>query len=37
MLELPDQKTRVLLVSIILSCWFSEHAHKVFGEISMKT
>jgi hypothetical protein len=31
--ESPDQKTQVLLVCIVLSRWFSEHAHKVFGKM----
>jgi hypothetical protein len=36
-LESPNQKTRVLLVFITLSCWFSKHVHKVFGEILVRT
>jgi hypothetical protein len=36
-LELPDQKVPAFLVRITLSWWFSEHACKVFGAISVKT
>jgi hypothetical protein len=36
-LELPDQKARVILVLITLMRWFLEHTHKVFGEMSMRT
>jgi hypothetical protein len=35
--ELPNQKAQVFLVLIVLTRWFSEHIHKVFGEISVRT
>jgi hypothetical protein len=35
-LELPDQKTRAFLVSIIFKRLFPEHAHKVFGEMIVR-
>jgi hypothetical protein len=34
-LELPDRKAQVFLVQIGFTRWFSEHAHKMFGEIPM--
>jgi hypothetical protein len=36
-LELPDQKARGFLVLIALERLFLKHAHKVFGEIPMRT
>jgi hypothetical protein len=36
-LELPDQKSRVLLVSIALTRWFPERARKVFSKMSKMT
>jgi hypothetical protein len=36
-LESPDQKTRVFLVHIALSQWFSEHVCKVFGKMCERT
>jgi hypothetical protein len=35
-LEPPDQKIRVFVVVIALTRWFSEHARKVFDEISVR-
>jgi hypothetical protein len=35
--ELPDQKARGFLVQIALTQWFLEHAHKVFGEMPVRT
>jgi hypothetical protein len=37
LLELLDQKAQVFFVLIALTRWFSEHAHKVFGEIPVRT
>jgi hypothetical protein len=36
-LELPDQKTRAVLVLITLTQRFPEHARKVVGEMTMRT
>jgi hypothetical protein len=36
-LELPDQKARGFLVLIALNRLFLEHAHKVFGEMPVRT
>jgi hypothetical protein len=36
-LKLPNQKAQVFLVLIALMQWFFEHAHKVFGEMPMRT
>jgi hypothetical protein len=36
-LELPDQKARVVLVLITLTQWFVEYTRKVFGEMPMRT
>jgi hypothetical protein len=36
-LELPDQKARVFLVLIALTWWILKHAHKVFGEMPVRT
>jgi hypothetical protein len=36
-LELPDQKARYFLVLIALKRLFPKHAHKVFGEMSVRT
>jgi hypothetical protein len=35
-LELPDQKAQGFLVLIALKRLFSEHAHKIFGEMLVK-
>jgi hypothetical protein len=36
-LELPNQKAQVFLVLIAFTRWFSEHARKVFSEMTMRT
>jgi hypothetical protein len=36
-LESLDVKTRGFVVRITLQRWFSEHAHQIFGEMSMRT
>jgi hypothetical protein len=36
-LELPDQKARGFLVLIAFKRLFSEHAHKMFGEMPVRT
>jgi hypothetical protein len=36
-LELPDQKARGFWVQIAITRRFLEHAHKVFGEMSVRT
>jgi hypothetical protein len=36
-LELPNKKAQSFLISIALNRLFSEHAHKMFDEISMMT
>jgi hypothetical protein len=35
-LESSDQKTRGFVVQIALLRWFSERAHQVFGEMSVR-
>jgi hypothetical protein len=35
-LELPDQKAQGFLVLIAFKRLFSEHAHKIFGEMLVK-
>jgi hypothetical protein len=36
-LELPDQKAQGFLVQIAFTRWFLDSAHKVFGEMIMRT
>jgi hypothetical protein len=36
-LELSNKKTRLFLVLIALTWWFSEHTRKLFGEILVRT
>jgi hypothetical protein len=36
-LELPDQRSRGLLVQIVLKRLSPEHAHQLFGEIPVRT
>jgi hypothetical protein len=36
-LELSDRKTRDFIVQIAFLRWFSERAHQLFGEITVRT